>query len=117
LQTRSLRLSNIMYQLVTEYLSTRNITYKISGDQTEAIVCCLFCEDSKYKLYISNTEGCYHCKKCGAKGSWKNLIDKLGDTSSPQLETNNKVEYTAELDTTNALTPNLVKEYHQNLHL
>ena len=104
-----------MYQSVIEYLSTRNIPYKTSGDKTEAIICCLFCEDTKYKLYISNTEGCYHCKKCGAKGSWKDFTEKLGDTSPSQLEANNKVEYTVELNPANALDPNLVSKYHQNL--
>lgn len=103
-----------MYQSVTEYLSARNIPYKTSGDKTEAIICCLFCKDSKYHLYISNTEGCYHCKKCGAKGSWKDLTEKLGDTSS-KLETNNKIEYTAELETNHPLDPNLINDYHRNL--
>lgn len=103
------------YRLVTEYLSTRNIPYKTSSDQTEAIINCLFCEDTKYHLYIHNTEGCFLCHKCGAKGSWKNLVEKLGDTSSPSLETNNKVEYTAKLETSITLDSNLAKEYHQDL--
>lgn len=105
-----------MYKEVTDYLSQKNITYKTSGDKTEAIINCLFCEDTKYHLYINNTEGCFLCHKCGARGSWKNLVENLGDTSSPQLESNpgSKIEYTAQLETS-TFDPQLVKSYHENL--
>src|SRR3990172_964101 len=105
-----------MYKEVTDYLSQKNIAYETSGDKTEAIINCLFCEDTKYHLYINNTEGCFLCHKCGARGSWKNLVENLGDTSSPQLESNlgSKIEYTAQLETS-TFDPQLVKSYHENL--
>lgn len=103
-----------MYKEVTNYLSTHNITYKTSGDKTEAIINCLFCEDTKFHLYINNLEGCFLCHKCGTEGSWKNLVEKLGDNSLPQLENTSRIEYSAELETT-TFDSSLIKEYHQNL--
>lgn len=50
-------------------------------------------------MYVSNNNGCYQCKKCGAKGSWKNLTEKLGDFSHTRLAENGQTEYQAVLDT------------------
>ncbi len=47
----------------------------VLGDYKQATTdyrfCCPFCEDSKYRLYVSNKEGksnWYHCFHCGASG-------------------------------------------------
>lgn len=86
-----------MYQNVVEYLSGRSIPYKTTTDQAEVMIKCLFCDDRKTHLYVNNKKGCYFCHHCGAKGSWINFTEKLGDTTSPQLEGMSTVEYRAYL--------------------
>lgn len=104
---------------VEQLLSTRNIPYKLSGDQQEVSMDCLFCDDKKKHLYVNNKEGCYHCKKCDARGSWKNLLDSLGEEYI-QLGDNapktNKVEYRAKLKAKEkTLDKSLADKYHEQL--
>lgn len=92
-----------MYKTVEEYLSNKTIPYKLSSDSKEVQIQCLFCEDKKKHLYIHNVEGCWMCQRCGMKGSWKNLIENIGDNDNPQLESQkdkNPVEHKAKLITT-----------------
>lgn len=106
------------YQTVTDYLSSKSIPFKTSSDNNEAMICCPFCpEDTKFHLYVSNLEGCFDCKKCGTQGSWKEFVEKLGETSVPELagskyQAASQVEYTARLDTTIHLDSGLVAKCH-----
>ncbi len=107
----------MIYKTVTDYLSKTSITYKTSTDGAEAIICCPFCEDTKFHLYVHNTEGCYLCHKCGMKGSWQNLLDNLGIKDEAILESKKgkqKIEYKAKLNTTK-LDKNLAAQYHEQL--
>lgn len=107
----------MIYQKVTDYLSKTSITYKTSADEAEAIVDCPFCDDAKKHLYIKNTDGCYYCQKCGAKGSWKNLLESLGINDEVFLESNKgeeTIEYKAKLNT-KKLDPTLVEKYQKDL--
>ena len=45
------------YQNAEAYLSTISIPYKLSGDKAEVMIQCLFCDDKKTHLYISNGNG------------------------------------------------------------
>lgn len=105
------------YQKVTDYISTTSIPYKCTSDGEQAIIHCPFCQDDKWHLYIKNTDGCFLCHKCGAKGSWKNLLENLGITEPVSLEShksNTQVEYRAKLKTT-TLDPSLVDQYHTQI--
>lgn len=111
-----------MFKNAEDYLSTKSIAYKVASDGQEVQIKCLFCDDKKMHLYINNVDGCFYCQRCGAKGSWKNLMENLGDTSSPKLESHkgngeNNVEYTAKLVTKPSTTfdPELIEKYHNDL--
>ncbi|MFC1790331.1 toprim domain-containing protein [Patescibacteria group bacterium] len=106
------------YENVEQYLSTTTIPYKLSSNKAEVMIQCLFCEDKKTHLYISNTEGCWLCHRCGARGSWWNLLEHFGDDSKPPLETLSKIEYKAKLASKISQAPldsNLADQYHQKL--
>lgn len=92
-----------MFKNAEEYFSTKSIAYKVSTDRQQVQIRCLFCDDKKMHLYIKNDDGCFYCQKCSAKGSWKNLMENLGDRDLPRLEAhqgngNGEVEYTAKLN-------------------
>ncbi len=106
------------YQNAEAYLSTISIPYKLSGDKAEVMIQCLFCDDKKTHLYVSNENGCWLCHRCGARGSWYNLLEHLGETERVSLEAISNVQHTAEIVTD---APKLqktmedVEEYHLNL--
>ncbi len=106
------------YQNAEAYLSTINIPFKLSGDKTEVMTQCLFCDDKKNHLYINNEKGCWLCHRCGVRGSWYNLLEHLGETEKVSLEAISSVQHTAEI-VTNApklqKTIDDVEEYHLNL--
>jgi len=105
---------------VDEYLSFRNISYRLSGNKQEVAIDCLFCEDSKKHLYINNFEGCFHCKKCDTRGSWKNFLENLGETEFIQLGDKNSknILYKANLKKGQKfLDRSLADKYHSQLPL
>lgn len=52
---------NFDYQ---EYIQT-NLSYK-STNSDEIRICCVFCNESEYKLYVNNSKKKYNCFKCEA---------------------------------------------------
>lgn len=110
-----------MFKNAEEYFSTKSIAYKVSSDGQQVQIQCLFCEDKKMHLYIKNDDGCFYCQKCSAKGSWKNLMENLGDRDLPRLEAhqgngNNDIEYTAKLNTKKIkFDPTLIDKYCEDL--
>lgn len=90
------------YQNAEAYLNTTNIAFKMSGDKTELILNCLFCDDTKGHLYVNNENGCWLCHKCGARGSWFNLLENLGEPEKVTLDAISSIQHTAELVTTAA---------------
>lgn len=85
------------YRNVEDYLNTTNIPFKLSADKTEVMVQCLFCDDEKQHLYINNEKGCWKCFHCEAKGSWFNLLDRIGESERILLESFADTQETAEL--------------------
>ncbi|MDD5010369.1 MAG: toprim domain-containing protein, partial [Syntrophorhabdaceae bacterium] len=65
---------------VQEYLDKKEFEWFRRGDQ--GVMNCPFCDDNERKFGISLIDGafnCLHLNKCGVKGSFATLQDKLGD--------------------------------------
>lgn len=78
---------NYENQKASEYLDTKGIEYKRRG--SELSTNCLFngCDDdsrpNEHHLYLDDTTGQYHCKKCDASGNLVTLKKHLGDWQIP----------------------------------
>lgn len=79
---------------VERYLRKRGLQYRISNGQA-TIRECPFCHPTRGKpdnlntLGVSCAQGCYHCFRCGASGSWFDFQRRLssgksGSSSGPQ---------------------------------
>jgi 5S rRNA maturation endonuclease (ribonuclease M5) len=110
-----------MFKNAEEYLLSKSIAYKATSDGQEVQIQCLFCEDKKMHLYINNKDGCFYCQKCGSKGSWKNLMENLGDQDLSTLEAHkeykeSEIEYVVKLDTKKTyFDSNIIDKYCEDL--
>lgn len=68
-----------------EYLSKKGIQYKVRGENL--VFNCPFCEDREEKAAMHRETGVYNCmhhNKCGAKGTFFNFQQRMGDTPAPR---------------------------------
>lgn len=65
---------------IQEYLIKKGFPYRMRGD--EAVFNCPFCDDKEKKFAVNVKSGafqCFHLNNCGAKGSFRELQERLGD--------------------------------------
>ncbi|MDA8215112.1 MAG: toprim domain-containing protein [Nitrospiraceae bacterium] len=66
--------------MIQEILQRFGIQFKEQSGQI--IICCPYCEDSKYHLYIDPAKNVYYCHKCNSKGNWYRLLKQLNPSSA-----------------------------------
>lgn len=64
--------------LIKDYLYKKRLNPRKQGNDF-VIEHCPFCNDGKWHFYIKRSDGCFHCFRCNAKGSFYDLQKKLGD--------------------------------------
>lgn len=99
---------------IGEYLTQKGIEFKeING---ELISACFFngCDEdsgsNERHLYFSEETGQYHCKKCGAKGNLKTLMEHFGDDMHAPQTTN-----LANTRISKKLDPAIVEQCHNSI--
>lgn len=76
-------------QVVTEI--TRRLGEPLTAGKGEIKFCCPFClkkkgkEDTKFKLYLNDKKGLFHCQRCKSGGKLNHLLSKLGISVEPTV--------------------------------
>lgn len=61
------------------YLSTHGIEFKSESSNKELRINCPFCRHHNNKCYVENSTGRFYCFHCGESGSWRGLVERLGN--------------------------------------
>lgn len=70
-----------MRNYLIKYFQEKNIEFKDAGNEQFTIKPCISCGDDKFNhFYMSQYEGLWDCKKCGAKGNLNQFRKLMGDT-------------------------------------
>lgn len=78
-----------MTQITEEYL--KSIATRLTPYKSEVRICCPFCTDDNFHMYVNTNKKVYHCHKCEASGKMKdvmtmddaiNFSKKIGDILS-----------------------------------
>lgn len=101
----------MLIENVADYLNQHNIEYRQSYG--ELIITCPFCDKEKH-FYIKAEDGCYLCHRCGEKGSWSQLTQKIGGEKYIPLESKPQLYLPAPKPVLN-LEPSKALIYHQQL--
>jgi hypothetical protein len=64
---------------VANYLRTKGVDFRVSGDKTQASAKCFFHNSKDYTLSINLERGFFHCFYCGKSGAFIGLQEALGD--------------------------------------
>lgn len=70
---------------LADILESSGIRARPSQSNEEVTICCSYCPDSKYHLYINPSKEVFICFKCSAKGGIRRLFKDLGIRGANKL--------------------------------
>ena len=77
-----------------ESVLSKAVRWEDERDGDETRYCCVFCDDTKYHLYVNKIKGVFHCFKCDAKGIYVNDVNpaqKLASNLDKTIERANSI--------------------------